>query len=376
MSNIGWTDKTWNPIAGCKRISPGCDNCYAILEARRKVSHPRMPHYHDVTAYTDGMKSNVPLIYAGPKCGLPRPDGSVLNWTNKIGVAGNRLFYAPLRIKAPTVFFVNSMSDLFHEGVSDEVLVEVFKIMNQCPQHTFQVLTKRPSRMVLKTRELSLKWTSNIWAGVSVEEDKYARPRVRELLKVPAKLRFVSAEPLLGALPSLEVESIDWLIVGGESGRGNSIRPMDRAWALDLRNRARLAGTPFFFKQWGAYGEDGVLRSKTDNGHLLAGEEIFEMPADAYDRLKSNGRVPDPSWTRIPKQAMRTPTNRFVASANLLVIDGIAETDEDEFVLQKMKGERDAYENPQRLKKLVSAADKERLDLEAQWAALGVDMQP
>lgn len=370
MSAIEWTDRTWNPLVGCKRISAGCDNCYAILEARRKWKHAAMPQYHEVTAYTDGMKSDIPLSYGGSKCGLARPSGSVLNWTNKIGVAGPRVFNEPLRRRKPTVFFVNSMSDLFHDGVEDEDLKEAFAIMNQCEQHTFQVLTKRPSRMATKTRDLGLNWTANIWAGASVEEDKYARPRVRELLKVPAPLRFVSAEPLLGALPSLEIKKIDWLIVGGESGNGKGVRPMQREWARDLLRRSREAQTPFFFKQWGAWGEDGVRRSKEDNGHLLDGEEIFEMPADAYDRLKAHGRAPDPRWTRIAKRAMTTPAARLEASALPYVARGEGTTSDEDYILSLMRGDPETYENPQRLKKLVSEADKERLELEAQWERL------
>lgn len=370
MSAIEWTDKTWNPLVGCKRISAGCDNCYAILEARRKVNRASMPQYRYVTAYTDGMRSDVPLTYSGPQSGNPRPDGAVLNWTNQIGVAGPRIFDEPLHTRTPTVFFVNSMSDLFHDGVEDDDLKRVFEIMNQCKRHTFQVLTKRPSRMALKTRELGLNWTSNIWAGASIEEDKYALPRVRELLKVPASLRFVSAEPLLGPLPSLEVEKIDWLIVGGESGKGKDVRPMRREWARDLLRRCHDVQTPFFFKQWGAWGEDGKRRSKGENGHLLDGQEIFEMPADAYDRLKAHGRAPDPRWTRITARAWLRPTDRLTASAVPYVANGQATGSDDDYVLSLMRGDRDTYENPQRSKKLVSEADKERWETEARWSAL------
>lgn len=369
MSQIEWTDESWNPVVGCKRISAGCDNCYAIQQSRRKVSRASMPQYRDVTAYTDGMKSDTPLAYVGPKCGISRPAGAVLNWTNDIGVAGSRVFNAPLRTKKPTAFFVNSMSDLFHDRVDDEVLKAVFAIMNQCKHHTFQVLTKRPSRMALKTRELGLNWTSNIWAGTSVEEDKYARPRLRELLKVPAKLRFVSAEPLLGPLPSLEVEKIDWLIVGGESG-GKNVRAMQPDWARDLLRRCRTSGTPFFFKQWGAHGQDGKRGKKRDNGHLLDGDEIFEMPADAYDRLKTHGRSPDPRWSRIPMRAFSRPADRLTASAVPFVVQGQATTSDDDYVLSLMRDDANTYENPQRPKKLVSEADKERWEAEARWQAL------
>ncbi|WP_200924162.1 phage Gp37/Gp68 family protein [Sphingomonas sp. Leaf208] len=346
MSQIEWTDQTWNPMVGCSRLSAGCDHCYAIKMAHR-FNHT---HYQGLTAINT-VEARV-------------------DWTGFLNTAPPHIFNKPESVKKPTVWFVNSMSDMFHEDARDDDIIAAFKIMNECKHHTFQVLTKRPSRMALKTSELGLKWTANIWAGTSIEEDKYTKPRVRELLKVPAKLRFVSAEPLLGPLPSLEVEKLDWLIVGGESGQENTVRAMDPSWVRDLLKRCRAGRTPFFLKQWGKFGEDGKKRSKGENGHLLDGVEIFEMPADAYDRLRANGRAPDPRWTRIPKRAMLTPAERLEASAVPYVAKGKATASDEDYFESYLRGDKDTYENPQRLRKLVSETDRERLETEARWEAL------
>ena len=327
MSSIEWTDRTWNPIVGCDRLSPGCDHCYAIKMANRL--HTSIPHYAGTIS-----------------------DNAGIDWSGVINIAPDRIVTEPLRRDRPTVYFVNSMSDMFHDAVRDEWIARFFAIMNTCPQHTFQVLTKRPSRMALKTRELGLNWTPNIWAGASVEEDKYAKPRVRELLKVPASLRFVSAEPLLSALPSLDV----------------SVRPSLPEWHRDLQHRCKIAGTPFFFKQWGAFGEDGVRRSKGNNGHLIDGREIFEMPARAYDRLPS----PDPRWTRIAERAHLTPSERHEASAPLYVAGGAVTNSDEDFVLSRLRGDRATYQNPNRFL-MTEEERRKRLELEeteARWSHL------
>lgn len=327
MSSIEWTDATWNPVVGCDRISTGCDHCYAITMARR------FNHIH----YT----------------GLVADD----DWTGIINAAPDHIWDKPLRTRKPTVWFVNSMSDMFHDQVQDEWIVRVFDIMNRSPRHVFQVLTKRPSRMVKKTKELGLRWSDNIWAGTSIESDKYALGRSRELLKVPALVRFVSAEPLLSALPSLPVADLDWLIAGGESGNQKTVRPCDPDWLRDLRDRCAAAVTPFFFKQWGAFGEDGKRRSKGDNGHMLDGREIFEMPASAYDQMPT----PDPRWLRHTGggkarygEAELTPSERFDASAaakEFFIVHGRAFDDEGEAVIELLKGDGpstsyQARENP------------------------------
>lgn len=341
MSQIEWTDETWNPVVGCTRISAGCDHCYAVLMATRLQG--------------SAVKRGKPIHYLNVI-----KDG---DWSDVIARAPAGIFNKPLRTLKPTVYFVNSMSDMFHENTPDDAIMDAFKVMNACPHHTFQVLTKRPSRMVKKTVELGLKWSDNIWAGCSIEQDKFAAPRSRELLKVPAKLRFVSAEPLLGPLPSLDVADLDWVIAGGESGNATTVRPMAREWVRDLRDRCRAAGTPFFFKQWGAYGEDGERRSKGENGHLLDGEEIFEMPAQAYDRLIT----PDPRWTRIEKRTHRlaaiglaaaTPDQRLAGSVPRLLSDkGLLSVSLDDAVLMKMRGDiNDLHEggNPNKAEGLVT----------------------
>lgn len=339
MSSIEWTDTTWNPIVGCDRLSPGCDHCYAIKMASRLT---RVDHYNNVVAKGD--------------------------WTGVINLAPDRIVAIPLRRSKPTVYFVNSMSDMFHEMVEDEWLIRFFDIMNRCPQHIFQLLTKRPARMVKKTQELGLKWSRNIWAGTSIEEDKYARPRVRELLKVPASIRFVSCEPLLGPLPSLDVAALDWVIAGGESGIFKTVRPCDPAWLRELRDRCRATSTPFFFKQWGAYDGSGKRGSKKDNGHLLDAEEIFEMPAVAYDMLSS----PDARWTRIAKVAQPTPSKRKAASAYPFVAAGEGTDDLTDFIFHKMASEETTFENPNvlMLTKVERDIRKEAEETEGRWVAL------
>lgn len=253
MSKIEWTELTWNPVVGCRRVSPGCDNCYAILEARRKST--KVPHYFGLTEAKNGR----------------------LDWTGKFNVAPDHIFNKPLHVRTPTTWFVNSMSDLFGEGVADETIERVFQIMLATPHHRYQILTKRPNRAVKLA--LKLPWPSNVWFGVSIESDGYSR-RADLLRKVPAAVRFISAEPLLGPLPSLNLEQIDWLIVGGESGVSSTkVRPMNIAWARDLRDRAVAAKTHFFFKQWGNWGATGQWhRSKKDAGGLLDEQVWHQMP--------------------------------------------------------------------------------------------------
>lgn len=256
MSAIEWTDQTWNPIAGCRRVSPGCDNCYAIKEARRKDGRTGggFAKYAGTTGYLNGR----------------------LDWTGVVNFDPGGLD-KPKRRKTPTIWFVNSMSDLFDHGVSDDQIKQVFEVMNATPRHTYQILTKRPHRAVKLAA--SLNWTGNIWMGTSIEQDKFVN-RARQLAQIPAALRFISAEPLLGPLPSLDLTGIGWVIVGGESGSSKGdIRRMLPGWARDLRDRCAAARVPFFFKQWGNWDEHGNWhQSKKDTGHLLDGREHFEMP--------------------------------------------------------------------------------------------------
>lgn len=231
MSRIEWTEKTWNPTIGCTKISAGCKNCYAEVMAKRL----RAMGNND---YVDGFRFKM----------LP-----------------SRLRY-PHTIKKPTVFFVNSMSDLFHEEVAEIFLNQVFEVMQQTPRHQYQILTKRAQTMLRYCLDKAI--PNNALLGVSVE-NKTALSRLRYLRQIDCK-RFLSIEPLLGDLGELDLAGIDWVIVGGESG--HNARRMYKDWAINIKNQCEMQGVPFFFKQWGAYGEDGVKRSKKQNGRLLLGK--------------------------------------------------------------------------------------------------------
>lgn len=230
-TNIEWTEMTWNPVTGCTKISPGCKHCYAETMAKRLVAmgSPR---------YRDGFKITLQ----------------------------NDLIDLPKRWRNPRTIFVNSMSDLFHPDIPPEFIQRVFKTMNECPQHVFQVLTKRAERLVELANDVT--WSPNIWIGVSVENQKYA-VRSTYLRLVPAHVRFLSVEPLLGPIPELPLNGIHWVIVGGESGRG--ARPMERRWVQQIFRQCRASKVPFFFKQWG-----GVRKHIA--GRKLFGRTYDEMP--------------------------------------------------------------------------------------------------
>jgi protein gp37 len=231
-SAIEWTDATWNPVTGCTQISPGCDHCYALTFAERFRSVPGHP-------YEQGFELKL--------------------WPERLEL--------PLRWKRPRRIFVNSMSDLLHEAIPDAYVQEVFRIMERADWHIFQVLTKRPRRMAGIARRLP--WPAHIWAGTSVELDRYTWRANRYLSAVPAAVRFVSAEPLLGPLPSLKLDHLQWVITGGESGP--HYRPCDREWVRDLRDRCREAGIAFFHKQWGG-------RTPKARGRMLDGRTWDEIP--------------------------------------------------------------------------------------------------
>ena len=230
-SRIEWTESSWNPVTGCTKISAGCAHCYAERMAKRlhAMGQPNYRNGFEVACHPDAL-------------GLP------LKW------------------KKSQMIFVNSMSDLFHRAVPARFIEEIFFTMNQARWHTFQILTKRADRLLQLAPRL--KWTPNVWMGVTVENDKHV-DRINRLREVPAAVRFLSLEPLLGPLPELDLTRIDWVIVGGESGPG--ARPMDPAWVLDLRDQCLNAGVPFFFKQWG-----GVRKKRA--GRLL--ENWDAMPND------------------------------------------------------------------------------------------------
>ena len=230
-SSIEWTESTWNPLTGCTKISPGCKNCYAARMARRLKAMGN-PNYRNGFALT--LHEHV-LEY-------------------------------PLRWKKPQMIFVNSMSDLFHEDVPESFIQRVFAVMRQAHWHTFQVLTKRAER--LAELDPLIDWPSNVWMGVSVENQDYTF-RIDHLRRTHAHVRFLSLEPLLGPL-TLDLAGIHWVIVGGESGP--KARPMDPAWVEGIRQQCAVAGVPFFFKQWG-----GVRKKQA--GRLLHGRTWDEMPA-------------------------------------------------------------------------------------------------
>lgn len=236
QSHIEWTDATWNPVRGCTKISPGCKHCYAETFAER---------------------------FRGVK-GHPYERGFDLR------LVPSKL-EEPLRWKSPRMIFVNSMSDLFHEGVPDEYIESVVEVMTKANWHTYQVLTKRSERMreLLVTKLRFGASQQHIWWGVSVENKQYGLPRIGHLRRAPATVRFLSIEPLLEDIGFLDLSGIHWVIVGGESGYG--ARPMSKEWVISIRSQCQHAGVPFFFKQWG-----GFHKSKT--GRLLDGRTYDEMP--------------------------------------------------------------------------------------------------
>lgn len=237
-SSIEWTGSTWNPLTGCTKISPGCKHCYAERMALR-LQAMGQPHYvngFQLSLHEDALE-------------------------------------LPLRWKKPQTIFVNSMSDLFHKDVATSFIRRIFEVMTRAHWHRFQVLTKRSDRLM----ELSpqLPWTANIWMGVSVENQEYAF-RIDHLACTGAAVKFLSLEPLLGPLSRLNLRSIDWVIVGGESGPG--ARPVDSDWVIDIRDQCRKAEVPFFFKQWG-----GVHKKKA--GRTLEGRTWDEMPENREPAL-------------------------------------------------------------------------------------------
>jgi protein gp37 len=238
-SKIEWTEQTWNPITGCTKISPGCKFCYAEAMSKRLEAM-------NVRGYENGFNLSI----------LPE-----------------RLS-EPLKRKKPTIYFVNSMSDLFHEGVNDKYIEDVFKVIDKAKQHQFQILTKRAER--LADFFLTRKAPENAWLGVSVENQEYGLPRIDFLKKIDSKIRFLSCEPLLEDLGTLNLKGIHWVIVGGESG--TNARPMSVEWAENIQRQCEKQQIKFFFKQWGGWGADGKKRPKKANGRELAGRSFNEMP--------------------------------------------------------------------------------------------------
>lgn len=239
-SSIEWTEHTWNPVTGCTKVSPGCKHCYAETLSRRL-------HAMGAAGYEQGFRLTL------------HPE---------------RL-QQPLGRRRPTTYFVNSMSDLFHDDVPDGYIDQVLDVCRRTPQHTYQVLTKRAERLPQFFAGRLV--PTNVWLGVSVEDGRYGVPRIAELRRVHAAVRFLSIEPLLEDLGPLDLAGMHWVIVGGESGHG--ARPMRPEWAERVRQQAQAQGVAFFFKQWGAWGADGVRRGKKANGRMLAGRQWDELPA-------------------------------------------------------------------------------------------------
>lgn len=230
-SKIEWTEVTWNPITGCSKCSAGCKNCYAERFAKRlqAMGNPRYINAFEVTVHRD-------------------------------------LFDRPFEWKKPRMIFVNSMSDIFHEKVTDEDILDLFEVMKKANWHTFQVLTKRADRLLKLSSKID--WPDNVWMGVSIE-DADSIDRCEKLKLTGAKVKFISAEPLLESIADIDLNGIDWLIVGGESGPGSRI--LEREWVIELREKAKDTNTAFFFKQWG-----GINKKKS--GSELDGKQYKTYP--------------------------------------------------------------------------------------------------
>ncbi|MGF7009236.1 DUF5131 family protein [Aminobacter sp. BE322] len=244
-SGIEWTEATWNPVAGCTILSPGCTNCYAMRMASR-LEAMGQPKY----------------------TGITRKSGGRAKWNGKLKLDYDALAL-PRTWKRGRLIFVNSMSDLFHEDVPLDFISSVFAVMKDTPQHTYQVLTKRSDKL----RDLSarLEWPSNVWMGVSVESSDYLS-RVTDLRATNAAIKFLSLEPLLGPLNGLNLSAIDWVIAGGESGPG--ARPMNPDWVRSIRDQCEREGVAFHFKQWGG-------ANKKRNGRVLDNRTWDELPQSA-----------------------------------------------------------------------------------------------
>jgi len=244
-SSIEWTEHTWNPVTGCTKVSPGCKHCYAETMARRlqAMRAPGYEHGFEVALHPNRVEQ-------------------------------------PLLRKRGTTYFVNSMSDLFHEQIPDAFLDQVFDVISRTPQHTYQILTKRSER--LPSYFANRPCPKNVWLGVSVEDRKYGVPRIDHLRQVSARIRFLSIEPLLENIGNIDLTGIHWAIVGGESGP--KARPMKPEWVDAVRHQCDAQHVAFFFKQWGGWGADGVRRNKKANGRLLNGRTWDAYPAQACIR--------------------------------------------------------------------------------------------
>lgn len=250
-TQIEWTDATWNPVAGCTIVSAGCTHCYA-MEMARRLEAMGVAKYERLT----------------------RKSGKRAIWNGAVREDRNALTI-PQRWKKPRKIFVNSMSDLFHERVSDAFIADVWRVMGATPWHSYQILTKRPERMAELLTQAEWDVLPNVWLGTSVEDAEVAH-RIDHLRRVPAAIRFISFEPLIGPVGDADLTGIHWAIVGGESGR--LARPIKEQWIDEIHDLCGLFETAFFFKQWGTWGKDNKRRSKKANGRLYRGRTWDEMP--------------------------------------------------------------------------------------------------
>ena len=250
-THIEWTDSTWNPVAGCSIVTAGCTHCYAMEMAKRLEAM--------------GVEK-----YAG----LTRKTGNRTVW-NGVVREDREALTIPYGWKKSRKIFVNSMSDLFHEGVSDEFILDVWKVMRETPRHNYQILTKRPERMAALVASRMGNILPNVWPGTSIENADVVS-RIDHLRTAPAAIRFISFEPLIGPVGTVDLSNIHWAIVGGESGK--SARPIREDWIDEIYAQCLTARTAFFFKQWGTWGKDNKKRSKKANGREYRGQTWDEMP--------------------------------------------------------------------------------------------------
>ena len=250
-TQIEWTDATWNPVAGCSIVTAGCTHCYAMEMARR-----------------------LEAMHIEKCAGLTRKSGRRTVWNGVVREDRDALAI-PYGWRKPRKIFVNSMSDLFHERVSDAFILDVWKVMRETPHHNYQILTKRPERMAELVATKIGEVLPNVWLGTSIEDGNVV-DRIDYLRKAQAAIRFISFEPLIGSVGSVDLQGIHWAIVGGESGK--SARPIREEWIDEIYVQCLSAGTAFFFKQWGTWGKDNKKRSKKANGREYRGRTWDEMP--------------------------------------------------------------------------------------------------
>ncbi|MEQ9346723.1 MAG: DUF5131 family protein [Thalassospira sp.] len=253
-TEIEWTDATWNPVAGCSIMSSGCTNCYAMRMAKR-LDAMGVEKYSNLTRTVNGQAV----------------------WTGAIREDRGSL-KIPISWKKPRKIFVNSMSDLFHDLVSEQFISDVWQVMADTPHHNYQILTKRPDRMKNLLNSWGRVVLPNVWLGTSVESKKVVS-RVDELRDVPAAIRFISFEPLIGPVGDIDLQNIHWAIVGGESGP--NARPIREEWIDEIHDQCDDHETAFFFKQWGTWGSDNKKRSKKANGRTYRGRTWDDMPSSA-----------------------------------------------------------------------------------------------